>query len=134
MERGNAKHGPRQDEELTHETEPIVRGTPQRAHAEEWRETEPLDGADPVAARPEAASPRPGGRDIELRSELARLLTRDAFPADRDILRGRLADADAPPDLVGRVGQLPGGRQFGDVHQVLEALGINSPETRSEHH
>jgi hypothetical protein len=132
MERGNTKHGPQHDDEMAHETEAMVRGAPQRAHAEEWREVEPLDGADPVAARPDGSRPRPAGRDIELRSELARLLTRDAFPADRDALRGRLADAGAPADLTDRVARLPGGRQFGDVHQVLEALGINSPETRPE--
>jgi hypothetical protein len=132
MERGNTKHGPLHDEEMAHETESMLRGAPQRAHAEEWREVEPLDGADPVVARPEGARPQPAGRDIELRSELARTLTRDAFPADRDALRGRLADADASSDLIARVADLPAGHQFGDVHEVLEALGINSPETRTE--
>jgi hypothetical protein len=134
MERGNTKHGPLHDEELAHETEPMLRGAPQRAHAEEWREAEPLDGADPVVARPEGTRPQPAGRDIELRSELARTLTRDAFPADGDALSDRLADADASPDLVGRVAGLPAGHQFDDVHEVLEALGINSPETRPEQH
>jgi hypothetical protein len=134
MERGNTKHGPLRDEELAHETEPMLRGAPQRAHAEEWREVEPLDGADPVVARPEGARPKPTVRNIELRSELARTLTRDAFPADRDALTDRLADADASLDLVGRVAGLPAGHRFDDVHEVLEALGINSPETRPEQH
>jgi hypothetical protein len=34
MERGNTKHGPVHDEEMAHETEGMVRGSPQPAHAE----------------------------------------------------------------------------------------------------
>ena len=103
MERGNTKHGPLHDEELAHETEGMVRGAPQRAHAEEWREVEPLDEAEPVAVRPDGAAPRPSGRDYDLRSELARILTRDVFPADRDTLTVLLTDSDAPQDLIDRV-------------------------------
>lgn len=71
MERGSAKHGPLHDDELAHEREPMVRGAPQRAHEEEWRETEPL--------------------------------------ADR-------------------IAGLPAGRRYGNVHDVLVALGMSSPE------
>jgi hypothetical protein len=130
MERGNTKHGPIQDEQLAHEAEGMVRGTPQRPHAEEWREVEPLDGADPEPFRPDGGQPRPSGRDVDLRSELARVLTRDMFPADRDDLLGRLADADASPDLHDRVSQLASGIRFGSAHDVFAALGINSPEHR----
>jgi hypothetical protein len=130
MERGNTKHGPIQDEQLAHETEGMVRGTPQRPHAEEWRETEPLDGADPEPFRPDGGEPRPSGRDVDLRSEFTRVMTRDMFPADRDALLSRLADADAPQDLVDRVSRLAAGHKFGSAHEVLEALGISSPEHR----
>jgi hypothetical protein len=61
------------------------------ARDEQWRETEPLDDADPAADRPETRAP--SSRDIELRSELARILTRDVLPADCDALSDRLADA-----------------------------------------
>ena len=43
MERGNTKHGPLRDEELAHETEGMVRATPQPDHTEEWRQPEPVD-------------------------------------------------------------------------------------------
>jgi hypothetical protein len=132
MERGNTKHGPLQDDKLARETQGMVRGSPQRPHLEEWREVEPMDGADPSATRPDGTGTLPDGRDIALRSELARILTRDAFPVARDELCDRLEAADASQDLTDRVSMLPADGPFTDVHQVLEALGINSPETRDE--
>jgi hypothetical protein len=128
MERGNTTHGPRRDDELAHESAGVTHGAPQRAHIEEWRESEPLDEAEPAVVRPEGTQPRPSGRDIELRSELARTLTRASFPADPATLSGQLDDAGASADLVGRVAQLPSRRRFGSVHELLVALGINAPE------
>jgi hypothetical protein len=129
MERGNTKHGPAHDEEMAHETEGMVRGSAQRARGEEWRETEPVDGAVPPLRRGDGANPRPESRDIELRSEFARVMTSDCFPADKDAIAARLADTDAPPDLTERVAALPAGRRFGSPHDVMLALGISSPET-----
>lgn len=130
MERGNTKHGPVHDEEMAHETEGMARGAPQRPHGEEWRETEPVEDAVPPLRRGDGANPRPDSRDIELRSELARLLTKDLFPADRDALLARLEDADAPADLSQRVATLPAGQRYASRHDVMVALGIASPETR----
>ncbi len=46
MERGNAKHGSREDDELKHELDGMVRGNrPNRA--EEWRDPEPPADDDP---------------------------------------------------------------------------------------
>jgi hypothetical protein len=132
MERGNTKHGPLQDDNLAHETQGMVRGAPKRPHTEEWREVEPLDGADPSAEQPDGRAPRPAGRDFRLRNELARILTRADFPAGRDELCDCLTAADAPQDLTDRVSALPADQQFRDVHHVLEALGINSPETHDD--
>ncbi len=129
MERGSTKHGPVRDHEMAHEVAGMTRGTPQPARSEEWRQTEPMDGADPAVVRSERAISDPAGHDIELRSELARILTRGAFPAGREALIGILADADASRDLIERVSLLPGGLQFASAHEVLEALGISSPET-----
>ncbi len=131
MERGNTKHGPVHDEEMAHETEGMVHGAPQRPYGEEWRETEPVEGALPPLRREPGANPRPEGRDLELRNELARVMTRDWFPADKAALLARFADADTPPDLTERLAMLPSGRRFSSSREVLEALGINSPETRA---
>jgi hypothetical protein len=125
MER-SAKHGPIQDEQLKHETEPIERGAPQRAHTEEWREVEPV--GEVPAGRPEIAGATE--LDIELRAELARVLTRDDFPAVPEQLAAELADADAPAQLVDRVAALPSQQRFQDAHEVMVALGINAPEQR----
>jgi hypothetical protein len=130
-ERGNTKHGPVQDDELAQETEGMVRGAPERPHVEEWRETEPVEDAIPPPHRVPEARETSLHRDIELRSELARVLSRDLFPADRDTLRDRLDGTNVPPELVDRVARLPAGRSFDSPHGVFEALGIASPETRS---
>jgi hypothetical protein len=124
MERGNTKHGPAHDDQLAHETRGMARGGAQRGHAGEWRESEPLEGSVPPLAR------RPPDQDVLDRSELARLMTRDVFPATRDTLLRRLDGTDAPQDLADRVATLAPGRRFGSVHEVLGALGIASPETR----
>lgn len=130
MERRSTKHGPRTDDQLAHETEPMQQGTPQQPHAEEWRAPEPAEDV-PTAGRPEVSgavgSP---SDDVALRSELARILTRDAFPAGRDDLLARLTGADASVALTERVAQQLPRRRFTDTHDVLAALGINAPEQR----
>jgi len=126
MERGNTKHGRVQDEKMAHETEGMVRGVPKPAHAGEWRDIEPVDGSLPPVRRGDGLS----GVQFEQRSELARLMTRDWFPADRDALLARLADRDADDDVTGLVTRLSAGQRFDSAHDVLVALGLNSPETR----
>jgi len=130
MERGNTKHGPAHDQEMAHETQGLVRGSARRTHAEEWRETEPVEERIPPVRRGDRANPMPSGRDYELRNELARILTRDWFPAGRDAVLARLEDGDAPQDLTERVSALPEKTRFDGPRDVLVALGINSPETR----
>jgi len=122
MERGNTKHGPIRDDEMAHETQGMVRGAARRPHAAEWRETEPIENAIPPGVG------WPPDPDVAARSELARVITRDVFPADRKALLRKVADSDAGPGLADRLAQLPAGRRFGSVHEVLEALGITSPE------
>lgn len=132
MERGNTKHGPVHDQEMAHETQGLVQSGGQRAHAEEWREPEPVEEAVPPVRRGDGVNPQPSGRDYELRNELARILTRDWFPAGRDRVLARLADAGASRDLIDRVAALPENESFGHARDVLVALGINSPETRGQ--
>lgn len=127
MERGNTKHGPAHDDQLAHEAQAMTQGGAQRDHAEEWREAEPVEDAVPSPDRGPAG---PGARDVRDRSELARVITRDLFPATRERLLRRLDESDAPPELVERLRDgLTPGRRYGGVHEVLDALGIASPET-----
>jgi uncharacterized protein DUF2795 len=128
MERRSTKHGPQRDDQLKHELQSMERGAPQRPHIEEWREVEPA-GDVPVAGR-QPPGHHQAAEDIALRSELARVLSRSDFPADRDTLLGRLSDADAPAGLVARLARVTADRPFTSAHEVMVALGINEPERR----
>lgn len=126
MERGNTKHGPLQDEQLAHETEGMVRADPQPARTEEWREPEPVD--DPRELFEAETAEAAEAQAIELRSELARLLTRDEFPLTRSGLLAILDDKDASAALVARVSALPEQQRYRSTHEVLDALGLAHPE------
>ncbi|MCL2729739.1 MAG: hypothetical protein FWE15_06900 [Actinomycetia bacterium] len=126
MERGNTKHSPARDDQLAHESQAMTQGGAQRDHAEEWREAEPVEDSFPAPDR----GTRGWAPDTRDRSELARVMTRDIFPATRERLLRRLDDSDVPPELADRVRNgLTPGRRYGGVHEVLDALGIASPET-----
>jgi hypothetical protein len=129
MERESTKHGPARDDELKHETEALERGQPRRPHIEEWREVEPAEDI-PAAGRQTPAPDVREAQEIALRSELARLLTRDEFPAGRDTLLARLEDKDASAALINRIAGLSQDRPFAGAHEVMVALGINAPENR----
>jgi hypothetical protein len=125
MERGNTKHGPLRDDELARDTEDMVRASAQPGRVEEDREPEPLDDprelfeADAALTEEEA---------IELRSELARLLTRDEFPLTRHALLAILDEKGASPALADRVSTLPGRPHYQSTHDLLEALSLAHPE------
>jgi len=135
MERGNSKHSPRVDEQMEHEVEGMM--TAERpTRAEEWKEAEPAgeDQADPGRLE-EPAGRQPGTppgmtiQDVELRSELAEHLPRSVFPTDESGLLAHLVDSNAPDRLQQLIRQLPSGRTYDHVGEVVQALGL--PE---EHH
>jgi hypothetical protein len=128
MERGNTKHGPLRDEELAQETEGMIRSDSQPAHTEEWRQPEPVDDPRELFEGETVTED-----DIELRSELARTLTRDEFPATREELLAILDDKDASGALVERVSALPERQRYASTHEVLEALGLAQVEEESGH-
>ncbi|HYZ57541.1 MAG TPA: DUF2795 domain-containing protein [Streptosporangiaceae bacterium] len=129
MERRSTKHGPLRDQQMAHETEGMVRGALQPSHIEEWRQTEPVEDA--TVRRDPDTSPASANEDIELRSELARLLTRDVFPVDRAGLLGVLDGRGASDALVERVARIPVHQRFRSAHEVMLELGINAPEERA---
>lgn len=134
MEHGGGTHGPRKDDALERETRSEV----QAGHAtrsEEWREPEPAGEDQPDATW--ALQGEPGGvppgetpEGIAVRSDLARYLSRHAFPASRDGLAGELAANNAPQQLVDLAASLPDGRTFGSLADVLAAAGLPSRESR----
>ena len=124
----STKHSPRVDEELEHEVQGLLkaeRGT----RAEEWREGEPSAEGDPdVDADPAGTlvGGTPVGMDADsvvARAELARWLTRAAFPGDRDALVEAALDARAPDAVVEELRKLPEGQSYERIGDVARALG-----------
>lgn len=60
--------------------------------------------------------------DVVERSDLAIVLRPDAFPAEAAVLIAVAEEEGAPPEILARLGQLPGG-EYHTVGEVWEALG-----------
>lgn len=125
MERGD-RHGPRIDDELARETEPLERGAPVEPRVEEFREQE--GSADD---EPETDARLVGGRsggsmdadELEARSELARSISPSVFPAERDTLLDNAVRNHATQPVLDRLARLPAGRAFENPEAVWQALG-----------
>lgn len=127
------QHGPHIDDELRHETEGMQRaGRP--THAEEFKETEPVetdDDRDPTSAgmaEREGTPPGMNPHDVEARSTVARYLAGLRYPAHPDALAGRAAEQGAPDEIVTSLRRLPD-RAYARVAEVSDALGYGN-ETR----
>jgi hypothetical protein len=122
MQRNSTKHGPRLDEEMKTETEPLLRGAPDDPRAEEWREQE----GDPDGERATSGRTRPAAPDFDdvaERSEISRHLRLSTFPAERDALLRDARENNAPEHVLGELSGLPAGKTYGTVFEVWEALG-----------
>lgn len=126
MEQGSSKHGPVHDESLKHETQGLVRAG-RSTRAQEWRDPEPPGEDQPdVSAGSRGPGVPPGmtPRDVADRSALASNLGHTVYPADRDALLSRLAENNAPSQLVDRVATLPADETYQNVQEVAVALGL----------
>ena len=107
--RESTKHGPRLDDALAGETRPLEQGAPHESRAREDLEKEgPLD--------PDLES------RVEARRQLSQRLRASVFPADRDRLFAEAESQAAPDELLGLIGSLPAGVEFGTVHEVWAAI------------
>jgi len=126
-QRGSFKHGARADDELAEETETLTH-TGEPAHAEEWRETEPVDEDHLDQELPPGEQPgTPAGitqAQVDRRSDIARWLEPHEFPAGRDTMLGYLRHAGAPDEVIDAIGSLPARREFTSTADVIRALGI----------
>jgi len=128
MERSSNKHTPRIDEQLKHDVQSIVRGSPVEARADEAREQEgPADGEPTPDAllsggRPSATPDALSHDEVEARAELARHLRPSVFPADRETLIATARELNAPGAVVASLETLPAGT-FAHMEAVWEALG-----------
>jgi hypothetical protein len=68
--------------------------------------------------------------DLERRAALAEVLGKKVWPADRDTLVAKAADVDAPDGVLGRLRGLPADRQFANVQEVAQALGLGIEQER----
>ena len=124
----STKHSPRVDEELEHEIQGMLKGE-RATRAAEWRDPEPVAEGDPDIDRaPDGTlvGGTPVGMDADAvvrRAELARWLTRAAFPGTRAEIVEKALDNRAPDAVVAELERLPEGETFERIGDVARALG-----------
>ena len=124
----STKHSAREDDELKHETEGMMRSG-RSTHAQEWADPEPaaegepdvdsspadtLIGGVPVGMTPDA---------IVARAELARWLDRADFPSSGPELVEAARDHRAPDSVADELSRLPDGEVYERIGDVVRALG-----------
>ena len=68
--------------------------------------------------------------DIERRAALAEALGKEVWPADRDTLVAKAEESGALDGVLGQLRGLPDGRQFANVQEVAQALGLGTEQER----
>jgi hypothetical protein len=68
--------------------------------------------------------------DIERRAALAEALGKEVWPADRSTLVTKAEESGAPDDVLAQLRRLPDGRQFANVQDVAQALGLGTEQER----
>ena len=77
-----------------------------------------------------ATSPGTNQGDIERRAALAESLGKEVWPADRDQLIAKAQEGTAPDRVMSDLQRLPAGRQFENVQEVAQALGLGTEQQR----
>ena len=77
-----------------------------------------------------ATSPGTDQGDIERRAALAEALGKEVWPADRDALVGKAQEGNASDAVLAQLRRLPEGRQFENVQDVAQALGLGTEQQR----
>ncbi|MDP9615725.1 DUF2795 domain-containing protein [Streptomyces demainii] len=135
-EHGKDKVGPLRDDELKKRTQGEIRAD-RATRVEEDREPQPSGEDQPVAERaPDTGltGGTPSGmtaEDVRSRSELARYLGRDLYPADRGTVLETLRDNNAPDRLVSLAARLPEGESYRNVQDIARALEFGVEDHRS---
>ena len=128
MDRGSDKVSPREDEQLKHETEGLVRSG-HSTHAEEWKDPEPAGEDQPDAdLAPDGTlhggtPPGMSSDDIEGRAELASYVPKSSYPMVREQVLNLVIDNHAPDRVISLVRNLPSGREFHNVNEIWATLG-----------
>ena len=77
-----------------------------------------------------ATSPGTNEGDIERRAAIAESLGKEIWPADRDQLIAKAQEGPAPDRVLSDLQRLPAGRQFENVQEVAQALGLGTEQQR----
>jgi hypothetical protein len=77
-----------------------------------------------------ATSPGTDQGDIERRAALAEALGKEVWPADRDALVTKAQEGNTPDAVLSQLRRLPDGRQFENVQDVAQALGLGTEQQR----
>ena len=124
----STKHSPREDEQLKHEIEGMIRSG-RSTHAEEWNDPEPAAEDDPdIDASPggtlTGGVPEGMTQDaVVARAELARWLDRADFPNTGAVLVEAARDHRAPDAVADELSRLPADEVFERIGDVVRALG-----------
>ncbi|RKR91500.1 uncharacterized protein DUF2795 [Micromonospora pisi] len=128
MDRGNSKHGPRLDDEMSREVASTVNNAA-GSRAEEWREPEPAGEDQPASTRAPSADTRSGAPqgmtsvEVEERSRLGRFISLSALPGDRATLLRSAEENEAPDEVLAQLNRLPPDTEFRTVSEVWAVLG-----------
>ena len=68
--------------------------------------------------------------DLDRRSALAEALGKEVWPADGAALVAKAEEASAPDGVLAQLRRLPDGRQFENVQEVAQALGVGTEQER----
>ena len=77
-----------------------------------------------------ATAPGTNQGDIERPAAIAEVLGKEVWPADRDALVAKAEEATAPDAVLGQLRRLPEGRQFENMQDVAQALGLGTEQQR----
>ncbi|MER7891385.1 DUF2795 domain-containing protein [Micromonospora sp. NPDC094482] len=137
MERGNSKHGPRIDEQMSQEVAGLVQGPGTGgSRVDESRVPEPAGEDQPEATTAPAGELRSGApkgmssQDVERRSRFGRFITMTALPGDREALIANARNNEAPDDIIADLERLPEGTRYQTISEVWAALGNKNETTR----
>lgn len=124
------------DAASAHETQGLVQGG-HSSRAEEWRDPQaPAEGEPRVSWTP-GTPEQPGtpegmtNEDVELRSEIARHLGKEVWPADREALLRTAEENGASDEVLSTLRRLPGDEEFANVQAVSRAAGIGTEKGRT---
>ena len=79
---------------------------------------------------PDARPEKVNGRVMVPFRAIAEALGKEVWPADRDTLVSRAQESNAPDAVLSALHRLPGDRQFTNVQEVAEALGLGTEQQR----